>query len=203
NTQMEDRRAPVDIFFRTLAESHGPRAVGVVLSGTGADGSLGLKRLKENGGAVLVQNPREAEFSEMPRNAIATGLVDEVLSVSEIPGRIIRYRDRLGTLEIRDPGQEHDENARALSDIFTQLRQRTGHDFSNYKRPTLLRRVARRVGVRNLPDLASYAAYLHDEPQEAQFLLKDLLISVTNFFRDREAFDALEHDVLPKLFEGK
>lgn len=100
NLEVEDRRAPIDIFFRTLAASHGPRAVGVVLSGTGANGSMGLKRVKEMGGAVFVQNPRESEFNEMPRNAIATNLVDQVLPVEEIPGKIMAYKQSLNTVDI-------------------------------------------------------------------------------------------------------
>jgi chemotaxis response regulator CheB len=96
NTQIEERRAPVDIFFRTLAEEHGTRAVAVILSGTGANGSMGIKRVKERGGAAFVQNPREAEFNEMPRNSIATGLVDEVLNVAELPAKILAYKNSLG-----------------------------------------------------------------------------------------------------------
>ncbi|MGI4742656.1 MAG: CheR family methyltransferase [Janthinobacterium lividum] len=204
NLQVEERRAPVDIFFRTLAESHGPRAVCVVLSGTGANGSMGLKRVKEKGGAVYVQNPREAEFNEMPRNAIATELVDEVLPVAEIPDRILAYRNSLGTVEIPVVAENRaEQQQQALREIFTHLRVRTGHDFSNYKQATLLRRIERRINVRSLPDLPSYAAFLQQNPDESQALLKDLLISVTNFFRDKKPFEALEQDVLPAVFYNK
>ncbi len=204
NTLPEERRAPVDIFFRTLAETHYSRAVCVVLSGTGADGSMGLKRVKEHGGVVFVQNPREAAFSEMPRNAIATDLADDVLPVAAIPARIVAYRASLGTLAIPlEAGQRPAEQQQALREIFTQLRVHTGHDFSNYKRPTLLRRIARRVNVRGLPSLPAYAAFLRETPDEVQALLKDLLISVTNFFRDKEAFAALEREIIPRLFAGK
>src|SRR5215204_2704119 len=156
-TRHEVRRAPVDIFFRTLAQSHGPRAVSVVLSGTGANGSMGMKRVKEMGGLCIVQDPHEPTDGEL----------------------------------------------NALSDIFRQLRVRTGHDFSNYKRPTVLRRIARRLGVHQLSDLTAYSQFMHENPTEATALLKDLLISVTNFFRDAEAFEALECNIIPKLFEGK
>ena len=204
NLNVEERRAPVDIFFRTLADQHGPRAISVILSGTGANGSMGLKRIKERGGATYVQNPREAEFNEMPRNAIATELVDEVLNVAEIPARIIAYRDSIGTVEIIEETEKRPElQQQALRDILTQLRIRTGHDFSNYKRPTLLRRIERRINVHNLHDLPSYIAFLHEHPDETYALLKDLLISVTNFFRDKKPFNALEHDVLPAIFAGK
>ncbi len=204
NTLVEERRAPVDIFFRTLAESHGQRAVAVVLSGTGANGSMGVKRIKEHGGIAFVQNPREAEFSEMPRNSIATELIDEVLPVGEIPGRIISYRQNLGTISIPImPEERAEEQQLALREIFTLLRLKTGHDFSNYKRPTLLRRIERRVNVRGLPDLPSYAAFAKEDPDEIRLLLKDLLISVTNFFRDKASFDYLEAEIIPRIFKDK
>jgi two-component system CheB/CheR fusion protein len=204
NTLLEERRAPIDIFFRTLAETHQARAACVVLSGTGADGSMGLKRVKERGGAVFVQSPREAAFSEMPRSAIATELVDEVLSAADIPARIMAYRARLDMLSIPVESElRPEEQQQALREVFTQLRVRTGHDFSNYKRPTLLRRIERRINVRSLPNLSAYAAFLHADPDEVQALLKNLLISVTNFFRDKEAFATLEQEILPRIFEGR
>lgn len=201
NLLIEERRAPVDIFFRTLAESHGPRAVAVILSGTGANGSMGIKRVKEHGGVAFVQNPREAEFNEMPRNSIATDLIDEVLPVAQIPAKIINYRDRLGKVEIPVEAEALPEDQQqALRELFTQLRLRTGHDFSNYKRPTLLRRIERRITIHGLSDLPSYAAVIRDNPDEAHALLKDLLISVTNFFRDKEQFAYLGTEVIPRLF---
>jgi two-component system, chemotaxis family, CheB/CheR fusion protein len=204
NLHMEDRRAPVDIFFRNLADTHGPRAICVVLSGTGANGSMGLKRIKERGGVAYVQNPREAEFNEMPRNAIATELVDEVLPVAQIPARIIAYRDSLGSVEIMlESDQRPEQQQQALREIFTLLRNRTGNDFSNYKRATLLRRIERRINIRSLPDLPSYTAFLNEHPDEIHSLLKDLLISVTNFFRDLKTFEILESEVLPPIFKEK
>ena len=201
---VEERRAPVDIFFRTLAESHTSRAIAVILSGTGANGSMGIKRVKERGGVAFVQNPREAEYSEMPRNSIATDLVDAVLNVADIPSKIVAYKSSFGAVEIPvEPESRPDEQLQALREIFTHLRVRTGHDFSNYKRATVLRRIERRINVHSLPDLPSYAAYLRETPEEAQALLKDLLISVTNFFRDKEAFQFLESEILPGLLEGK
>lgn len=200
----EERRAPVDIFFRTLATEHTTRAVSVILSGTGADGSMGVKRVKEMGGIILVQDPREAEYSDMPRNSIATGLVDHVLPAAEMPSKIIAYKKNLKEVNIgvEDSGRtETDEGA--LRDIFTQLRVRTRHDFSNYKRATLLRRLERRINVHELAGLADYARFMREHKEEAQALLKDLLISVTNFFRDAEAFRSVEQKIIPQLFEGK
>ncbi len=202
NIQLEERRAPVDIFFRTLAESHGSRAICVVLSGTGANGSMGLKRIKEKGGAAFVQNPRQAEFSEMPRNSIATDLVDEVLPVSEIPAKILQYKNGLGHVQIHiEDDENYTEQQHALREIFTQIRIQLGHDFSNYKRPTVLRRLERRINVHNLPDLPSYLTYIQQNPDEIKALLKDLLISVTNFFRDQNAFLFLEKEIFPDLLK--
>ena len=207
-TRIEERRAPVDIFFRTLAESQRSRAACVVLSGTGADGSMGLKRVKEQGGVAVVQDPAEAEYSDMPRNSIATGLVDYVLPVAEMPARLVAYRDSL-SLVVTDESEETGQARRnlaeeqALAAILTQLRLRTGHDFSSYKRGTVRRRIERRIGVTQVADLPAYAKYIRENPQEARSLLKDLLISVTNFFRDRKAFEALEKLVIPRLFENK
>jgi two-component system, chemotaxis family, CheB/CheR fusion protein len=167
NTRTEDRTAPVDMFFRTLADTHGPRAIAVVLSGTGANGSMGLKRVKEMGGAAFVQNPRESEFNEMPRNAISTELVDDVLPVAEIPGKILAYKQNLLSFELPiEPKKRDESQQQALREVFTLLRQRTGHDFSNYKRPTLLRRIERRINVRSISDIGSYAAYMHTHPDE-------------------------------------
>src|SRR5215210_8512356 len=191
--RIEERRAPVDIFFRTLADSKNSRAVSVVLSGTGSDGSMGMKRVMEMGGICIVQDPKEAEYSDMPRHSIATGLVDYVLPVAEIPRKIIAYKERLGQTRIHVQSQERpDTDDHALRDIFTLLRVRTGHDFSNYKRATILRRIERRINVHELSDLQAYVRFMREHQWEAQALLKDLLISVTNFFRDCESFEALE-----------
>lgn len=204
NQRPEERRAPVDIFFRTLADAYGPRAVCVILSGTGANGSMGLKRVKEMGGAAFVQNPREAEFNEMPRNAIATGLIDEVLPVAALPAKIYAYKHNLKSVEKQlEAEQPSPDQQDALRDVFAELRMRTGHDFSNYKRPTVLRRIDRRINIRNVADLPAYAAFLQQHPDEVNILLKDLLISVTNFFRDQQAFDAIKEDVLPGIIQSK
>jgi two-component system CheB/CheR fusion protein len=204
NVEIEDRRAPVDIFLRTLADEYGARAIAIILSGTGANGSMGIKRVKEKGGAAFVQNPREAEFNEMPRNSIATGLIDEVLNVAELPAKIISYKSSLGKIQISEaPEERPQDQQQALREIFTEIRMRTGHDFSNYKRPTLLRRIERRINIHNLPDLPSYVDYIRQNTDEVNALLKDLLISVTNFYRDKKAFEVVENEILPLLLKGK
>lgn len=207
----EERRSPVDLFFRTVADTNQDRAVAVVLSGTGADGSLGLKRVKERGGLAFAQDPNEAEYADMPNNAIATGMVDYILPVADIPARIVSYNNHRGIVRLPETEEALDTDEQtspgtdeqALTDIFAQLRVRTGHDFSNYKRATILRRIARRRGIRELPELTDYARYLQLVPQEVELLMKDLLISVTNFFRDPVAIEALATRVIPRLFEKK
>jgi two-component system CheB/CheR fusion protein len=214
-TRPEERRAPVDVFFRTLADAYGPYAAAIVLSGTGSNGSNGLKRVKEYGGLTVAQDPNEAEYGDMPRNSIATGLVDFVLPVADIPARIGLYRDRIERdAGIADPpAAEHPARgvnsvvalraAQDWRDILSLLRIKTGQDFSNYKPATLRRRVERRLNVGGLTTLAEYARLLREDPQEPAALMKELLISVTNFFRDPEAFAALEARVIPALFDRK
>ena len=213
----EDRRAPVDVFFRTLAAVFGPRAAAVVLSGTGANGSSGLKRVKEHGGLTIAQDPTDAEFGDMPYNSIATGLVDFVLPAADIPKKVSEYADRLrrspaarapgsatGPPAAGGPGIDTDVlAAQDWRDILTLVRLRTGHDFANYKPATLRRRVERRMNIRGLATLAEYARLLRDHPDEPKALMKDLLISVTTFFRDRDAWTALEQRVIPQLFTRK
>jgi two-component system, chemotaxis family, CheB/CheR fusion protein len=199
--QPRGRRVPIDLFFRTLAETHGSQAVAIVLSGLGADGTLGLTRVKELGGLTLVQEPSEAEYPDMPQSAIATSLVDFVLPVAQMPQQLITYQQHpnIGAVSL-DGNRNADEEA--LRDIMVILRARTGHDFSNYKRSTLLRRIARRLAVRHLGGISDYPAVLRSQPNEIQALLRDFLISVTNFFRDPAAFAALE-GIIPQLFVDK
>jgi two-component system CheB/CheR fusion protein len=199
----ETRRAPVDIFFRTLAEAKNAHAVCVVLSGTGPDGSMGLKRVKERGGIAIAQDPREAEFSDMPENAVATGLIDYVLPVGEIPKKIQAYQERLRQLPPLDASDEHPTDEQIVREILAIVRAQTGNDFVHYKRGTILRRMQRRISVHELPDLAAYREYVGHHPEEASALLRDLLISVTNFFRDPQAWEALEATTIPRLFEGR
>ena len=194
--------AAVDFFFRTLGEAYGPKAVAIVLSGTGPDGANGLKRVKEHGGLALVQEPDEAEYKDMPRNAVATGLVDFVAPVAAMPGLIRAYRERLDKSTEDDLGPQAPDAA-TLREVLTLLRVRTGHDFSNYKPATMLRRVERRIHVHGLSEARLYSQVLRDRPEEINLLLNELLISVTSFFRDPQAFQVLERRVIPKLFEHK
>jgi len=199
----EPRGAPVDFFFRALADARGSRSAAVVLSGTGPNGSAGIRRVKEYGGLTIAQDPNEAEYSDMPRNSIATGLVDFILPIAEMPARIAAYCDHLDRdQQFDEAGQSPVVNAEAMREVLTLLRLRTGHDFSNYKTATLGRRVQRRMHVRGVSSLADYSRSMREQPDEAVALMKELLISVTNFFRDRAAFDALAARVVPRLFEA-
>ncbi|HLM01272.1 MAG TPA: chemotaxis protein CheB, partial [Pyrinomonadaceae bacterium] len=201
-------RVAIDIFFRTLASAYEKNAVCVVLSGTGTDGTLGLKAVKEADGFAIVQTPEDAEYDSMPRSAIATHLVDWVLPVRQMPERLIQLRDSSERLYLTsDDGDgkiagkiQADES---LREILTALRVRTGHDFSNYKTPTLVRRIARHLQIHDLPDIPAYLDFLRENPDEIHSLVKNLLINVTNFFRDKDAWAVLEREVVPNLFGGK
>jgi two-component system, chemotaxis family, CheB/CheR fusion protein len=201
--RLHGQHVAIDLFFRTLAETHGPNAAAVVLSGTGSDGASGLKRVKELGGVTFAQDPQDAEYDSMPRNAIATGLVDYVLPVAAMPEQLLAYISNAEKISL--PIADHapiGDHAAALREIFVLMRVRTGHDFSNYKRATMLRRIGRRMQVHGIAELGEYVATLRERPGEVEALLRDLLISVTNFFRDHDAFTALEAN-LPRLFTNK
>ncbi len=204
--QPRGRRVAVDLFFRTLADTHGPHATAIVLSGGDSDGAIGIKRIKERGGLTIAQDPSETEQDGMPRSAIETGMVDWVLPVKDIPTRLIDYRQLESRVELPPEDepvrQERQPNESVLREILAFLKMRTGRDFAYYKRATVLRRIARRMQVNNLPELPAYLAFLRTNPGEAGALLQDLLISVTNFFRDRQSFVELEKKV-PEFFRDK
>jgi two-component system, chemotaxis family, CheB/CheR fusion protein len=211
-TERAQQAAPIaiDYFFRTLADAHGTRAMGIVLSGSGSDGAVGLSRIKEAGGMTIAQEPSDAMYPEMPHHAIATGHVDFVLPVAEIPGKLLElWRNAQSIQPITIEAEEEaegpaeptrDESERALHDVLMHLRVRTGHDFRHYKRATVLRRIERRMQVNGVRDLQAYRTLLRATPSETSALLADMLIGVTQFFRDRDAFDALRREVIPGVF---
>lgn len=207
----QGRRVAVDLFFRSLADTHGPHAAAIVLSGADGDGTLGIKRIKERGGLTIAQDPDEAEHAGMPRAAIATGMIDWVLKAADMPRRVVDYIAREKRLALPPeegpqpavaPRPSPSEPEAALREILVFLRTRTGRDFSYYKRATIVRRISRRMQVNGQEDTLAYLAFLRTHPGESGALLKDLLISVTNFFRDRDAFEAMRLRI-PQLFEGK
>ena len=198
------QRAPIDHFFRTLAATHDGQAIGIILTGTGSDGTLGLKDIKERGGLTVVQDPNEAEYDGMPQSAISTGLVDLVLPLAQMPREILRYIRTRPSITLSEEGKDiAGEELQRLQKIFTQLSARTGRDFSRYKRSTILRRIQRRMQITHLATLAHYLERLREQPDEVRILADELLITVTNFFRDPEVFQRLEQQVIPPLFTAK
>jgi two-component system CheB/CheR fusion protein len=197
------QRLPIDFFFRSLALDQHERAIGIVLSGTGSDGTMGVRAIKGEGGMVMAQNTASTECDGMPRSAIATGLVDYELPPAEMPAQLIAYAahafgklPRVTTLPA--PNVEN-----ALKKIFILLRAQTGHDFSLYKPSTIHRRIERRMAVHQIEAIDGYVKFLQQTSAEVEALFRDLLIGVTNFFRDPEAFQVLEDQVIPKVFAGK
>jgi two-component system, chemotaxis family, CheB/CheR fusion protein len=195
-------RLPIDFFFRSLAQDLRERAICIVLSGTGSDGTLGVRAIKEAGGMAMAQTPDSTEFDGMPRSAIATGLVDYVLLPAEMPAQLIAYADQAygqkprPTLPLR-PKEDR------LNKIFILLRAETGHDFSQYKQNTITRRIERRMAVQQIEHVDEYIRYLQQNRTEVGALFHDLLIGVTQFFRDPEAFAALKTQAIPRLLAAK
>jgi two-component system CheB/CheR fusion protein len=191
-------RLPIDFFFRSLADDCQVRSIGVILSGMGSDGTLGLRAIKENAGVVFVQAPASAKFDGMPRSAIDAGIADVVASAEELPGRIIAYLKHAPLIATPDSSRES-KNQSGLEKVFILLRTQTGHDFSLYKKSTIYRRVERRMGLHQIDKIANYVRFLRENPQEIELLFKELLIGVTSFFRDPSAWEQLKDEVIPAL----
>jgi two-component system, chemotaxis family, CheB/CheR fusion protein len=196
-------RTQIDLFFRSLAEQHGDGAA-IILSGLGSDGTVGIQAIKEAGGLVFAQAPDEAEFESMPRSAIATGLVDVVGPVAELAAQLVAAkRTQVGLHNLLAGAEFPQAEQQTLAQILTHVRTRTGHDFASYKRSTLLRRIARRMQLAHLETLDAYLHKLRQDEAEAAALFHDLLIHVTEFLRDPQAWAALAATVIPRLFAGK
>ncbi|MFH0871338.1 MAG: chemotaxis protein CheB [bacterium] len=195
-------RLPIDFFFRSLADDSEERSIGVILSGMGSDGTLGLKAIKGKAGVVFVQDPASAKFDGMPRSAIDAGLADVVAPVEALPGKIVAYLCHAPL--IARPGlAEEDKAHSAFEKIVILLRAHTGHDFSLYKKNTVYRRIERRMAIHQIDRIATYARFLRENPQELELLFKDLLIGVTSFFRDPEAWEQLKAEVIPALLKDR
>lgn len=194
---------PIDGFFDSLAHALRENAIGIVLSGTGSDGALGLKAIKEYGGLTLAQgsNGLAPLYGQMPAGAIATGAVDLILPVEQMPRELMRLTGR--DVQPVQLGEEVDQTDRSRLEICAILRSQLGHDFSGYRAQTFLRRVARRMQVVDVDTLSGYMVRLKEDHDEVSLLFRDLLIRVTSFFRDRDTFEALATKVIPQLFEGK
>lgn len=197
-THQASDRMVIDRFFQTMAEDLGPRAIAVVMSGSGDDGTAGVHSVRAAGGLTIAQKESTAAYPAMPASAIATGDIDEILAPEEIVPRILEY--------VRHPAQSAHGIATAedeLNQLLALVKRATGHDFSHYKRPTVLRRVTRRLQILGLHTVQDYIAYMSQNPQEPELLFRDMLIRVTSFFRDPEAFDALQSHALPRIVDKR
>lgn len=189
---------PINIFFKSLAEDQEQRAIGIILSGTGSDGTLGMESIKEHGGMVIAQDPYSAAFDSMPKSAIATGLVDFILKPEVMPTTIINYvkhpyvKTTSADLLNIEAGDE-------ILRMLTLIHQKTNMDFRHYKKSTIIRRIERRMGIRNILSRDLYLKYLHDNPEEIELLSNDMLIGVTGFFRDNKAFELLDQEVIAPM----
>lgn len=194
---------PIDSFFRSLAEDQADKAIGIIFSGAGTDGSLGIKAIKGEGGLTVVQEEKSALFSSMPKSAIATGCVDYILPVDRMPPELIKYLkyQRIEHPEQTDAGESKPSNY--LEKILNIVRFKTGHNFAHYKRTTIIRRIEKRMVLNQIEKLSDYAFYLQQHPSEIDALFKEFIIGVTNFFRDTETFNVLKEKMIPRLFEHR
>jgi two-component system CheB/CheR fusion protein len=197
------QRMPIDFFFQSLAQDLHERAIGIVLSGTGSDGTLGVRAIKGEGGMVMVQKIGSAEYDGMPSNAMATGLVDFELLPKEMPAKIVAYATHAFGNAYRIASATESLPEAAMKKIFVLLRTQMGHDFSQYKPNTIHRRIERRMAINQIERIDGYVTFLQREPAEVQELFRDLLIGVTSFFRDPDAFKVLKEKAIPKIFANK
>jgi len=196
--ELRGLRLPIDHFFRSLAEDQQEKSIGIVLSGMGSDGSLGLKAIKEKNGVLLVQDPLTAKFDGMPQSAINAAVIDIVAPADELPSKLIAFLNHSPGLV---PQPEIDDKSKTnLEKIIILLRAQAGHDFSLYKKNTLFRRIERRMGVHQINKIANYVRFLQENPKELDILFKELLIGVTNFFRDTLVWEKMKEEILPGLF---
>ena len=193
---------PIDLFFESLADDFGERAIGIVLSGTGSDGTRGLRAIKEAGGITMAQDAESAKFDGMPRSAAATGIVDFTHPPERIASELTTFTS--GSVALApDDGAGEISDGSMLSKIFMLIKRQAGVDLSSYKESTIIRRIERRMGINQVHDIYSYVQMLEESPEEVQTLFKEILIGVTRFFRDPEAFEQLRVEVLPELLRGK
>jgi two-component system CheB/CheR fusion protein len=196
--EMRGLRLPIDHFFRSLAEDQQEKSIGIVLSGMGSDGSLGLKAIKEKNGILLVQDPLTAKFDGMPQSAINATVIDIVAPADELPSKLIAFLKHSPGLT---PKPEIDDKSKTnLEKIIILLRAQSGHDFSQYKKNTLFRRIERRMGIHQINKIANYVRFLQENQPELDILFKELLIGVTNFFRDPAVWEKLKEEILPGMF---
>jgi len=190
---------PIDYFFRSLAEDCGELAIGIALSGTGSDGTLGVRAIKEAGGTVMVQDEGSAKFSAMPDSAGATGLADYVLPPAAMARELLLFIRHPLVAQMKEAALKVGETT--MQKILSLIHEQTGIDFTSYKQSTVARRVQRRIGIAQLANPEEYLEFLEQSPQEVAMLGRDLLINVTRFFRDGEVFDVLRGEILPAILK--
>jgi len=195
-------RLPIDYFFRSLAEDRQDGSIGVILSGMGTDGTTGLRAIKEKAGITFVQEPASAKFDGMPRSAINAGLADIVALPEELPGKIIAYLRHTPAVTRPEPIIE-EKSMNSLSKVFVLLRERTGHDFTYYKKSSVYRRIERRMAIHQIDNVNIYIRYLRENPSELDLLFHELLIGVTGFFRDPPVWEYIKDNLIPMLIKKK
>ncbi|MBS1877512.1 MAG: GAF domain-containing protein [Acidobacteria bacterium] len=201
-TERRGMRMPIDFFLISLAEDLRERAIGIILSGTASDGTLGIKAVKAQGGVTMVQDPKTAQYDGMPRSAMATGMVDYVLPVDQMPDTLVRYVQHFYVNGGAKVGSEIEKAPDHLETIARMIRDQTRLDLQNYKKSTVIRRIERRMGIHQVQEISQYVQLLMQNPSEVIALFKDLLINITNFFREPDAFACVEELVIPDLVRG-
>jgi two-component system CheB/CheR fusion protein len=194
---------PIDHFLKSLAEDQQEKAVGIILSGTGSDGSRGIRMIKEAGGIVIVQSRESAKFDGMPLSAITTGIVDYILTPEQIPDTLLKHIKHPHSIKIEDVNNKTSSEEDNLTKILSVIRNETGIDFTFYKPSTIVRRIEHRMSINQLGDLKYYLRHLYNTPNEVKNLAKELLIGVTQFFRDQPAFELIETKVIPQIFKNQ
>ena len=194
-------RLPVDFFMRSLADDQNERAVGVILSGMGSDGTIGLRAIKESNGIVAVQDPENAKYDSMPRSAIESAVIDLIGPANALPKMILDFMERIPDIKSNDEIDAKDKSS--LEKIIIILRNNTGNDFSMYKKNTVYRRIERRMAVHRISKISLYVQFLQENPNESKILFKELMIGVTNFFRDAPVWDLLKESVFPRMISSQ
>ena len=199
--ELHGLRLPIDLFFRSLANDRQEKSIGIILSGMGSDGSLGIKAIKEKNGIVLVQEPATAKFDGMPQSAVEVINPDIIAPVEELPSKLIEYLKYIPKPKEDLDSEFYAKHKSNLDKIIILLREQTGHDFSMYKKSTLFRRIERRKGIHKIDKIQNYVRFMQENPKETEILFKELLIGVTSFFRDPEVWKKLGEQILPELLE--
>ena len=194
---------PVDYFFRSLKDWNHEKAIGIILSGTGSDGTMGIKEIKAENGMVMVQDPVSANYKKMPETAIETGLVDYILKPAEMPEKLIDFVKNTLNITGKEKKFEFQKSEPDLNKLYELLKRYTKHDFSEYKNTTFLRRIERRMSINSVRSIDEYIHLLQENQREPDLLFKELLIGVTSFFRDQKAFKFLEKNVIPEIMHSK